>query len=98
MLSVGAQGVVSVASHLAGNRLAEMVVSYQKGQTERAREIHWELMPLFRGLFMATNPVPVKAALEMLGFNVGLPRLPLAPLNEAERNNLRALLSNYGLI
>ena len=55
-------------------------------------------MPLFRGLFMATNPVPVKAALEMLGFNVGLPRLPLAPLNEAERNNLRALLSNYGLI
>jgi len=98
MLSVGAQGVVSVASHLAGNRLTEMVVSYQKGQTERAREIHWELMPLFRGLFMATNPVPVKAALDMLGFNVGLPRLPLAPLNEAERNNLRALLSNYGLI
>ena len=98
MLSVGAQGVVSVASHLVGNRLAAMVDSYQKGQTDQARAIHWELMPLFRGLFMTTNPVPVKAALQMIGFNVGLPRLPLAPLNEAECTRLKALLSDYGLI
>ncbi|MEW5785740.1 MAG: 4-hydroxy-tetrahydrodipicolinate synthase [Bacillota bacterium] len=98
MLSIGACGVVSVASNIIGPRVKKMVDSFNLGQAAAAALIHRELLPLFRGLFMVSNPVPVKAALGMIGFDAGLPRLPLLPLNPEQSARLKGLLARYELI
>ena len=77
MLSVGAVGIVSVASHLVGRRIASMINDYLQGAVEKATRAHNELLPLFKALFLTTNPIMVKAALNLLGVNVGSTRLPL---------------------
>ncbi len=91
-LSVGAVGIVSVASHLVGREIAEMIAHFQAGRVEEARRIHLRLFPLFRALFVAPNPVPLKAALEMAGFPVGKPRLPLVEATEKEREQIAAAM------
>lgn len=91
-LSVGAVGVVSVASHLVGREIAEMIAHFQSGHVEEARRIHLRLFPLFRALFVAPNPVPLKAALEMAGFPVGKPRLPLVEATDREREQIAAAM------
>ena len=75
MLSVGAVGVVSVASHLVGKQLKEMINIFSKGDVSNALDIHEKLQPLFKALFETTNPIPIKAALELSGWNVGNPCL-----------------------
>lgn len=80
MLSVGAVGVVSVASHLVGPQIKAMIELFRRGLVDDAARLHLELLPLFRGLFIAANPIPVKAALNLMGMDVGYPRLPLLPL------------------
>jgi 4-hydroxy-tetrahydrodipicolinate synthase len=77
MLAVGASGVVSVASHLVGDLLQQMVTAFQQGQHQTALGIHLKLLPLFKALFLTTNPIPVKAALRLKGWAVGETRLPL---------------------
>jgi 4-hydroxy-tetrahydrodipicolinate synthase len=77
MLALGAYGVISVTSHLAGKQMSEMIYSFVKGDTRKAAEIHAQLLPLFTALFLVSNPQPVKYALNKVGFNVGKPRLPL---------------------
>ncbi len=77
MLALGAYGVISVTSHLAGKQMNEMIYSFVKGDTKKAAQIHASLMPLFTSLFLVSNPAPVKYALNKIGFNVGKPRLPL---------------------
>jgi 4-hydroxy-tetrahydrodipicolinate synthase len=77
MLALGAHGVISVTSHLAGKQMSEMIYSYVKGDVKKAAEIHAQLLPLFTALFLVSNPQPVKYALNKIGFNVGKPRLPL---------------------
>jgi 4-hydroxy-tetrahydrodipicolinate synthase len=77
MLALGAYGVISVTSHLAGKQMSEMIYSFVKGDTKKAAEIHARLLPLFTALFLVSNPSPVKYALNKIGFNVGKPRLPL---------------------
>lgn len=91
-LSVGAVGIVSVASHLVGREIAEMIAHFQAGRVEEARRIHLRLFPLFRALFVAPNPVPLKAALEMAGFPVGRPRLPLVEATPKEREQIAAAM------
>ncbi len=81
-LSVGGCGVVSVASHLVGDQIQRMVQAYESGQVHQATEIHLKLLPLFKALFVTTNPVPVKAALVKQGWDVGSVRLPLCPAGE----------------
>ncbi len=81
MLSVGAIGVVSVASHIVGLQLKEMILSFQNGNVTKSLEIHEKLQDLFKALFETTNPIPIKAALTLLGWDVGSPRLPLTKLN-----------------
>lgn len=81
-LSVGGCGVVSVASHLVGDDLQRMIQAYETGQVQQATEIHLKLLPLFKALFVTTNPVPVKAALVKQGWDVGSVRLPLCPAGE----------------
>jgi 4-hydroxy-tetrahydrodipicolinate synthase len=77
MLSIGGHGVISVASHLAGKQMHDMIYSFVNGDTRKAVEIHMQLLPLFTSLFLVSNPQPVKYALNKIGFNVGEPRLPL---------------------
>ncbi|HGY5555299.1 MAG TPA: 4-hydroxy-tetrahydrodipicolinate synthase [Prochlorococcus sp.] len=93
MLSVGAVGVVSVASHLVGRRLKAMIDAYLSGQVAVALGYHEQLQPLFKALFATTNPIPVKAALELSGWPVGPPRLPLLPLDSTMRDSLSKILN-----
>jgi len=93
MLSVGAVGVVSVASHLVGRRMRAMVEAFLSGQTAVALNHHEQLIPLFQALFATTNPVPVKAALELSGWPVGAPRCPLLPLDPVMRSALSDTLA-----
>ena len=92
MLSVGAVGVVSVASHVVGRRLHNMIEAYLAGRNAVALAHHEQLLPLFKALFSTTNPIPVKAALELSGWPVGVPRLPLIPLEPAMRAALSEAL------
>lgn len=92
MMSVGAHGVVSVASHVAGRRIAEMMRKYAAGDASGAAQLHRELFPLFKGLFATTSPIPVKAAVNLLGIPVGKPRLPLCELTTAELTQLKQVL------
>ena len=97
MLSVGAVGVVSVASHIVGLHLQEMILSFHNGNVSKALEIHEKLQDLFCALFETTNPIPIKAALVLLGWDVGSPRLPLTKLNNEKTQNLSKIIKNLSL-
>ena len=94
MLSVGAVGVVSVASHLVGLQLKEMIDLFHKGEVSSALLIHERLQPLFKSLFITTNPIPIKAALELSGWDVGNPRSPLSPLPMEMKKQLSIILKS----
>ncbi len=98
VLALGGKGVVSVVSHLVAKRIREMINAYTSGNTTLATGIHLELFPLFRGMFITTNPVPVKAALNMMGWQVGRPRLPLVEASAGEKNLIKNLLEGLKLI
>lgn len=98
MLAVGASGVVSIASHIVGNDIKGMLNAYESGDNAKALEIHKYLFPVFKGLFITTNPIPVKEALNMLGMNVGGFRLPLCHANQSELDAIRKLLETYKLL
>ncbi len=93
MLAVGAAGVVSVASHLAGPEIRAMVQAFLAGENAAALALHEQLLPLCKALFCTTNPVPVKAALEIAGWPVGAPRLPLLPAEPDVRQRLYSVLA-----
>jgi len=92
MLSLGAYGVISVASHLVGKQINEMVYAYVKGDAKKAAAIHQRLLPVFTGLFVISNPMPVKWAVNEVGFRVGKPRLPLIEPDEKTAAFLKDLL------
>ncbi|MCY7779521.1 4-hydroxy-tetrahydrodipicolinate synthase [Bacillus haynesii] len=92
-MSVGARGIVSVASHIVGPEMQEMIKHYTEGNTAQAALIHQKLLPLMKGLFAAPNPSPLKTALQLKGLDVGSVRLPLIPLNEDERLRLSSLMN-----
>ncbi|NBV41891.1 4-hydroxy-tetrahydrodipicolinate synthase [bacterium] len=94
----GACGVVSVASHLAGSAIANMIDSFAHGDSKKARTIESGLKELFEILFITTNPTPLKAALEMIGFSMGKPRLPLVEATDDERIRIEAVLKKMGLL
>ncbi len=99
LISLGGHGVISVAGHLVGERIKEMIVSYKRGKVKKAAEINQNLLPLFKALFLTTNPIPVKAAVNLLGIKAGPTRLPLSPLPEEEKNELQRMLKeDYGLL
>ena len=95
---LGAVGVVSVASHLVGPQIRQMIELIETGDVAAARKIHESLSPLFNALFITSNPIPVKAALEMMGRPVGSPRLPLVPATAEERDRIRKALEDAGLL
>jgi 4-hydroxy-tetrahydrodipicolinate synthase len=97
-LCLGAVGVVSVAGHLVGTRIRQMCDLIAAGDIPAARKIHEELTPLFNALFITSNPIPVKTALEMVGQPVGPPRLPLVPATTEERDRIHKALVDAGLL
>jgi 4-hydroxy-tetrahydrodipicolinate synthase len=98
ILALGGVGVISVASNVAPRLVSEMVRAFRKGKIEEARELHYRLSPLFKALFLETNPAPVKAALEMMGLPAGPPRLPLVEISQQNREILRKVLIDLGLL
>ena len=98
ILSVGGAGVISVVSNIAPADVAAMVTSFRNGDARAAQRVHLRLFPLTRAIFCETNPIPIKAAMEMLGHAAGEPRLPLTPLSEAGRKTVRLALERYGLL
>ncbi len=97
ILAVGGTGVVSVASHLVGREIQEMIKAYEQGDVRKALRVHMQLFPLFKVLFITTNPVPVKAALNLSGFSVGKPRLPLVEATPKEKEQIAAVLKELAL-
>ncbi|HYF12192.1 MAG TPA: 4-hydroxy-tetrahydrodipicolinate synthase [Actinomycetota bacterium] len=97
-LCLGAVGIVSVAAHLVGDRIAQLCDLAFSGDIPAARKIHEELTPLFNALFITSNPIPVKTALEMVGRPVGPPRLPLVQATKDERERIRKALEDAGLL
>ena len=97
-MSVGAQGVVSVASNVAPREVAQMVEAFTSGDTKKALQLHQKLYSLFKDLFIETNPIPVKAALAMMGQIEEEYRLPLVRISDKNRETLRATLKTCGLL
>lgn len=98
MLSVGGQGVISVASHLVGDSLQQMIQAFEQGHVQIATQIHLKLLPLFKALFITTNPIPVKAALRLQGWQVGGLRLPLNDESAVAEPQLKAAMAELGLL
>jgi 4-hydroxy-tetrahydrodipicolinate synthase len=97
-MAVGAQGVISVASNVVPREVAQMVDAFTRGQIRKASQLHAKLYPLFKDLFIETNPIPVKAALAMMGLIAEEYRLPLVPMSAANRAKLKATLKACGIL
>jgi len=95
ILTLGGYGVVSVAANLVGNQIKEMINSFTNGKIDEAASIHRHLLPLINALFIVGNPMPLKYALNYIGFNVGKPRLPLTEPDEKTAAFIRDTLKNY---
>ena len=95
ILALGGYGVISVASHLVGIQIKDMMEKFLSGETQEAASIHRHLLPLVNALFVITNPMPVKYALNYLGFPVGKARLPLTEPDEKSAALIRATLKDY---
>jgi 4-hydroxy-tetrahydrodipicolinate synthase len=92
VLAIGGAGIVSVASHIIGNEMQNMINSFKNGDVIKAGALHRELLPIMNALFAAPNPTPVKAALNMRGIQVGGVRLPMVALNDDETRDLKSVL------
>ncbi|MCL1792213.1 MAG: 4-hydroxy-tetrahydrodipicolinate synthase [Peptococcaceae bacterium] len=95
LVALGADGLIGVASHLVGERTQRMLALFWEGNHQEALKIHLELMPLFKGIFVTTSPIPIKYLLNKLGFQVGSCRLPLAGPEPEERVFLDGLFDEY---
>ena len=96
---VGGKGVISVTSNVAPHDMAAMMEAALAGDVAQANTLHYKLFPLMQAMFYDTNPVPAKKSLELMGkIRSSLPRLPLAPMNEAIEAKLQGALNEYGLL
>ncbi|MGQ9857826.1 MAG: 4-hydroxy-tetrahydrodipicolinate synthase [Thermodesulfobacteriota bacterium] len=96
MMALGGHGVICAVGNVIGREYREMVHLMLEGRVPEAREIHYRTLPVVRALFLETNPVPVKEALNMMGLPAGPLRLPLTPMNQANRELLRRALEGIG--
>lgn len=97
MMSVGARGVISVAANIVPKTVVELCAAARKGDFARSQEIHLKHYDLFKAMFLETNPIPVKTAMEMMGMISGELRLPLCEMGPANREKLEKTLKTYGL-
>jgi 4-hydroxy-tetrahydrodipicolinate synthase len=98
LLTVGGTGIVSVASHVVGNEIKQMVKAFKSGNNQLAVELQLKLFPLFKALFCTTNPIPVKAALKLQGWDIGGLRLPLSELPPDLEKYLADVLKKLDLL
>ena len=98
LLAIGGKGVVSVASHLVGSQLQQMIQAFEAGQHQVATKIHLELLPLFKALFVTANPIPIKAALRLQGWQVGATRLPLVDPSATLTTILKSVMTPLALL
>ncbi len=98
ILSVGGIGVISVLSNIAPEYTHNIVYNFEQGNIKEATSLQLKAIPLIKALFCEVNPIPVKAALNMLGYNVGIPRLPLVEMSDAGKNSLKSELLTFGLL
>jgi len=98
ILGLGGVGVISVASNIVPNKIARMVDCHLNGDIEGSKKLHYELLPLFKALFIETNPGPVKAAMELMKMPAGKPRLPLVEPKPENKERLKEILLEQGLI
>ena len=95
VLALGGYGVISVASHLVGKQISEMIYAFLNGETGKAAEIHRHLLPLINALFIIANPIPVKYAVNQVGFRVGGTRLPLCDPDEKTAAQIMDVVKKY---
>jgi len=95
ILALGGYGVISVISHLVGNQIKDMIDSFVSGKSDEAAKMHRHLLPLVNAMFIVSNPIPVKYALNVVGFNVGKPRLPLVEPDEKTAATIKEAIKNY---
>jgi 4-hydroxy-tetrahydrodipicolinate synthase len=98
LLAIGGRGVISTTSNLAPADVVELVRAFRAGDVERARALHYRLLPLFDALFCETNPIPMKAALALRGLILEELRLPLTRLSAPNRERLQAVMKEFGLL
>jgi len=95
LMAIGGYGIISVASHLVGKQIKQMIDSFVSGKIDEAAAIHRRLLPLVNALFIISNPIPIKYAVNQVGFNVGKPRLPLTEPDEKTAAIIKDALKNY---
>jgi len=95
IMAIGGYGIISVASHLVGKQIKQMIDSFVSGKVAEAADIHRRLLPLVDALFIVSNPIPVKYAVNQVGFRVGKPRLPLTEPDEKTAAIIKGALKNY---
>ncbi|MBN1548111.1 MAG: 4-hydroxy-tetrahydrodipicolinate synthase [Syntrophaceae bacterium] len=98
LLALGGKGIISVISNVAPADMADMVKAFEAGDLEKARQLHYKMIPLIDSLFIETNPVPVKAAMSMMGLIEYELRLPLCKLTQGSYDKLKKAMTDYGLI
>ncbi|MCH7867171.1 MAG: 4-hydroxy-tetrahydrodipicolinate synthase [Myxococcales bacterium] len=98
ILAIGGKGGIAVTSNIVPTAMMELHQSFRSGDAERARELHYQLLPLFNALFTETNPIPVKAALALMGVMQDDIRLPLTQLTQPNRDRLQAVMKELGIL
>ncbi len=98
LMSVGGEGVVSVAAHIAPSQIKAMINCCEENDFHEAQKIQETLLPLFQAIFITTNPIPVKTALQMKGWNMGGFRLPLTDMQEELKSQLREVLESHNYL
>lgn len=96
LMSLGGKGVISVTANIIPEEMHDMVVSYLEGDVQKSKELQLKIMPIFKALFCEVNPIPVKTAMNLLGYNVGKLRLPLTTMADQNLEFLKKTLVDYG--
>ncbi|NLG18793.1 MAG: 4-hydroxy-tetrahydrodipicolinate synthase [Fibrobacter sp.] len=97
ILAIGGKGVISVVGNIVPDRMVKLIDEYFKGNMDVALKIHEELLPLNQAMFVETNPIPVKTAMNLIGMNAGTLRLPLVSISERNKQELISVLCKYNL-
>lgn len=98
MLALGAKGAISVVANILPRDVSDMIKAFERGDVENAKKIHFRLFPVAKVLFLETNPIPVKRAMELMGMAAGEPRLPLVKLSHHAEGELRKVLREKGML
>ncbi|SMC64854.1 4-hydroxy-tetrahydrodipicolinate synthase [Sporomusa malonica] len=98
LLSVGGNGVISVAAHIVGKRMQEMIAAFYAGDIAKAQALHLELLPFFKVIFITTNPIPIKDAVNLIGIKAGPMRLPLVSPTVSETEQLKKVMQSIGVL